>query len=251
MSQVFKPNKIVALVTYLLCFTLLGSILVYLILYLVSLGYNLEYGYLLNNINKKASEIGELAHNAILLSKCVTNIIIYLIAIVVIVIFTRDELKIDFDKTKENPKFYLLYSLTAFIFVGTAYGISQLNLLLPQESLNQQSLIEMFKSNLGIPIIILTLIFAPLIEELIFRKCIFSLCKNRLVISYIISVVAFALPHMITTTASFGDWVLISIPYLTSGLMLAVIYHLSGFNFYASLVAHILNNVIAIILVFI
>jgi membrane protease YdiL (CAAX protease family) len=119
---------------------------------------------LLNNINKKASEIGELAHNAILLSKCVTNIIIYLIAIVVIVIFTRDELKIDFDKVKDNPKFYLLFSLTAIAFVGLAYGINQLNLLLPQEALNQQSLIEMFKSNLGIPIIILTLIFAPLIE---------------------------------------------------------------------------------------
>lgn len=254
MSQVFKPNKIVALVTYLLCFTLLGSILVYLILYLVSLGYNLEYGYLLNNINKKASEIGDLAYNAILLSKCVTNIIIYLIAIVVIVIFMRDELKIDFDKMKDNPKFYLLFSLTALAFVGLAYGINQLSLLLPQESVNQQGLVEMFKSNLGIPIIILTIIFAPLIEELVFRKCIFTFTKNSpVIVRFLISSVAFTIVHAISSIGSFeaGYFFLLCVPYFLDSMLLCAIYYFGKENVYMSFLAHLLNNVLALIFVLI
>ena len=44
---------------------------------------------------------------------------------------------------------------------------------------------------------------------------------------------------------------LIAIPYLLDGLMLAAVYHLSKKNIYASIAAHMLNNLIAVILVFV
>jgi membrane protease YdiL (CAAX protease family) len=56
---------------------------------------------------------------------------------------------------------------------------------------------------------------------------------------------------MLTTSTSFGTWVLISIPYLIDGALLAAIYHLSKKNVYASIAAHMLNNLVAVILVFI
>ena len=104
-----------------------------------------------------------------------------------------------------------------------------------------------------VPMIISTIFLAPVIEELIFRKVIFHYTKKySIVASYLISIILFTLPHMISSSISnFGVWALQCVPYMVCGGLLCLIYHKSGFNIYSSICAHMLNNALAVVLVFI
>ncbi len=94
-------------------------------------------------------------------------------------------------------------------------------------------------------------ICAPIVEELVYRKAIFSfLDKKPIAVAYIVSIILFTLPHMLTTSFQQPlQWFLISIPYLISALMLCVIYHVSGKNIYASWFTHMINNLVSFILI--
>lgn len=95
------------------------------------------------------------------------------------------------------------------------------------------------------PIIVLV---GPIVEEIIFRKCIFKIVKNGWA-SIIISAVFFGLLHTISYDySSFGHAVVVAIPYMASGFFFAAVYKECGYNLTVPIVIHVLNNLIAVLL---
>lgn len=249
------PNKLVAILIYLLILFIISGLILYLCAYIYSSINHVSYAEIKASFTMKSDEFISLSDD-ILKANAVTqgfgNLFAYILASIGVCFFTRDELQKDLFKFKEKKKFYAWYiPLTAILFTALCYGIDKLVSIGVHSSENQLQIENIFRNGGLAPMLISTLIFAPIVEEIVYRKCIFSLCGKKIVLAYVLSVIAFTLPHMITTSASFGEWALMSVPYILSGIMLAAIYHLSGYNVYVSLIAHMLNNLVAIILVFI
>ena len=164
----------------------------------------------------------------------------------------RNHLVNDFKEIKEKP---IYFTVLAIISVILFYGISILVSYCIDKLVgvsNNQSLIEGMILNGGaIPVFFAVVIFAPIVEELIYRKAIFHFFKNKhIIVSYIVSSVIFALPHMISTPIeNITDWLLMCIPYLVSAILLCLIYHLSKKNIYVVWIVHMINNLVTFILI--
>ncbi|CAM3452644.1 CPBP family intramembrane glutamic endopeptidase [Pseudostreptobacillus hongkongensis] len=103
---------------------------------------------------------------------------------------------------------------------------------------NQQTIEEMAKNSNIIALILTLVISAPLIEELVFRKILFNVTKNK-VIGLIISSLLFALLH------DFSDPKSIFI-YFVMGLTFGGVYYKTG-SIELSMLVHFVNNLIAAI----
>lgn len=95
-----------------------------------------------------------------------------------------------------------------------------------------------------------TVLYAPFVEELLFRKAIRKIIKGDdkyTKITYvIISAVIFGLLHVITLDASFYD-LLMGIPYMVVGLSLGYIYSKTD-NVFSTMQFHLMHNTILLIL---
>ena len=95
-----------------------------------------------------------------------------------------------------------------------------------------------------------TVLYAPFVEELLFRKAIRKIIKGDdkyTKITYvIISAVIFGLLHVITLDASFYD-LLMGIPYMVVGLSLGYIYSKTN-NVFSTMQFHLMHNTILLIL---
>lgn len=181
------------------------------------------------------------------------NFITYLLSALGVMFYLRNYLVDDFNKIKEHKlKSALLITAFAIAFAGIAVLVDQLFSKVAGSSNNQNTIIDILSTSACVPMIIATVIFAPIVEELIYRKLIFECLRSySLIPCYVLSIICFALPHMLSPAASVGIWFLQLIPYMLLGGMLCFIYHINNHNVYASIAAHILNNLIAVIIVFI
>lgn len=177
------------------------------------------------------------------------NFLAYFLACGGIILWMRNDFITDYEQIKENKKWYMIIiPVFAIAFAGLAFGIDKLFSLWIPGSENQTTIEELLKTDARIPMIISTVLFAPIVEEMIYRKAIFSISKDTSIpLAYTMSIVLFALPHMLSTSSSVGMWFLQLVPYLLCGGLLCVVYHLSKYNVYASIAAHMLNNIIAVI----
>ena len=91
-------------------------------------------------------------------------------------------------------------------------------------------------------------VFGPIVEELVFRKTIFELLRNDN-ISIVISSVIFGLIHVIEYNYSFLEMILTSLPYISSGIVLGVIYSKSGHDIKCNIHIHMICNLISTLLV--
>ena len=254
-NSIFRPNKLVAILIYILFLFILSALITFLVAKIYSSVTNVDYAQIKTSYSLKANEFNTLPLD-VLVANAVTqgyaNLIVYLLAGALIIFFTRDEFKLDLLKFKEKKKFYYWFIPSAVVgFVLICYLVDLLFTKIIPSSENQQQIENILKNGGLVPMVITTLFLAPLVEELVFRKCIFSLCgKNRLVLAYISSIVLFVFPHMLSTSTDALTWFLQTIPYIVAAALFATIYHLSGFNFYVTLLAHIANNGLALILVF-
>ena len=251
--SLFGPNKYIAFIIYLLLFLILGSVFILLSAYIVSGAKGLDSGELIKYLKKSTENIPEEYNEAKILVNSIGNLTVYILGIIFIGIYLRDEIKNDFLMILKDKKFFLIYiPVTGVLFCALAYGIDKFNLLIP-ESQNQSSIVEMLKGPLGVPIIISTILFAPFIEELIFRKCIFYFFRTfHPAVAFSVSSIAFTLMHMLSTTnVNIGVWFLMCVPYLLDTLLLCFSYYFGRKNVYASWFGHMLNNLLAVILIFI
>ncbi|MDE5855439.1 MAG: CPBP family intramembrane metalloprotease, partial [Anaeroplasmataceae bacterium] len=156
---------------------------------------------------------------------------------------------------KGYKKLAWLIPLCAAVGYGISYGIEAgIGELIHETSVNQSSIEVLIKNGGAIPMFFAVVVCAPIIEELIYRKAIFEYLKKfPIALSYVVSVLLFTLPHVVTTfmEASYTplENLLITIPYMLSGFLLCLTYHLCNKNVYASWFFHLLNNLISFIII--
>lgn len=245
------PNKLYAVIVYLLLWALLGTLVIYLTLIITSNIYGVELGRISNYYFTKKIELTENEIKAYYTGLGIGNAITYLFMAIGVVFYLRDEFVLDFLKIKNNKKFYSIFiPLTTIGFCIILFCITK---WWPSAKSNNQETTELILKYDGfIPMILATMFLAPIAEECIYRKCIFHFLRAfPIYIAYIVSSLIFAMVHMLSSTGDFKNWILMFIPYLISGVLLAAIYHSSKKNIYASIIAHMANNIMAVILLFI
>ena len=118
--------------------------------------------------------------------------------------------------------------------------ISRLLINANAEMQNQEMIVEAFKNNRVIMFLSVVL-FAPFIEEMVFRYSFSTFIKNDYVF-IIISSLVFGLMH------SAGIAIIV---YFVLGVCLSLIYLKTNKNIIASIIAHVLNNAFAVLTLFI
>ena len=198
-----------------------------------------------------------------------TQILTYVVLIGVLVLLSIKDLKYDTSRLKPNIKKIIL---TAVIGVAVMYATSLLlNVLytvlkLQGDSQNQMEIESMLKNATMIEkalYAIIIVIVAPLVEEIIFRKSLFGVFKKlkiKKIYIVLITGAIFGLMHITSAIVGYivegqysliGPEFLFGITYIAMGIIFGYVYYKSDENIYSSLILHIINNLISVILVFI
>ncbi len=256
MSKSKDFHKLIFVIIYVLCLFLIGSLFTLLFSLIVAKARGLDFSHVMSALSSDKNYTPSLAEiDASYTAQGYGNAMTYLIAFVCAIIFLRPDLKTDLFSFKEEKKFLIPYTLIAMVvFTGLAFLLSYLMGLAVKESENQNTIVKILKTNALVPMIISTVIFAPVVEELVYRKIVFYFARERhIAIRYALSIILFTFPHIISSIGKFstGDYFLMIIPYVLDAFMLALIYHKGKFNIYTTMLCHIANNILAVILVFI
>ena len=179
-----------------------------------------------------------------LTQKIIVQTIMDVIILVAVIICFKDKLKRDLKLFKENAKAYLQYILPK---VGIIYLlmllVSIISMLISQEasSVNQESLEALPKWYLA-P---MAIIWAPIVEELIFRGVFRRFIKNN-TIFIISSGVIFGVLHTIGE-ASLVNVIIMAMPYAVLGGGWAYLYAKTD-NITNNILAHAFQNTLATLL---
>lgn len=157
--------------------------------------------------------------------------------------FYLDDFKKCFKIFKKNWFKIILILLVVHILDTLIENFVDIIMYLPEPE-NQQLLNEAF---MKFPIveIVTTVIFAPIIEEIVFRHILIGKLSGKipLFVAALISILLFAFVHSGFTISFFS--------YITGSIILALIYIKSGKNFVVTIIYHIFWNLIATISIFI
>ncbi len=188
------------------------------------------------------------------------ELVIYALLAISLVIVSFNMIKTDLHKKDKIFKNALWGWL--FIYAGSIMGsIILTSLGITTDSTNEETINEIIKdtTNIG-PLLIIcfvTIILAPIVEELVFRKSIFNLCKNNTRKGLVVSSLCFGAIHVINPII---NALLLGQPYLNivKELSYIIIYSLMGAglgltyiksnrNIITTIVAHMINNLISMI----
>lgn len=174
------------------------------------------------------------------------SIVVYLIILVVCVFSFKDNLRRDFCEFKRNFKAYVFFLIPRLIVMYVIYFIlSFICIFILNNSLpvNQQTL-DTLPYYVLIP---LACVYAPIVEELLFRGCFRRFIRND--IFYIIfSGFVFGLLHTLSESSLYSIFTLM-IPYSFIGSFFAYLYKRTN-NIFSSILCHSFHNSLAIILQF-
>ncbi len=195
-----------------------------------------------------------------------TQISLYSILAVVIISMLIKSVKFDLGSFFRNRKKIIIKALIGLglmYLVNYACNIVFTLLGLTGASGNQSAIEDILFSSGTVPMVLymLTIAFAaPIVEELIFRKAMFSYFKKfnySIKKRIIISGIAFGALHVISTIISLATTgagiesilieILYSAPYIGTGFVLGYIYADTDENIVTPTIAHILNNAISCI----
>ncbi len=175
----------------------------------------------------------------------VINTIRYTLLSIVLAVMLLPRLKVLVKKFSnwKNDLLGIAFGVALILFtIGYNLIISQF--IDPGTNANEVAAESMIKAFPVLSIVVLGLL-GPICEEITYRYGLFSLLdKKSKILAYIITPIVFALIHFDFT----GDMVveLLNLPtYLIAGLGLCFVYDKFGFN--ASVIAHVVNNMYAII----
>ena len=194
--------------------------------------------------------------NEVLIS-ALGNFIIYIFLTVTIICIYGKDLKSEWKRFKSsNNKTENLITSYLLCLAGSMIGSFILNLmgLGDTDSVNQKEIVSMLHSNYAL-LIIPTILLAPLIEELVFRKAIFTVFEDTWHFSsyavILVSAILFGLLHVIFNLDQGIQELLMAIPYVTIGLGLAFSYVKNDHIIIYPIFAHFVNNLLSIIIIFI
>ncbi|MDE7264450.1 MAG: CPBP family intramembrane metalloprotease [Anaeroplasmataceae bacterium] len=254
------PNKAVAVGGYILLNFIFGSVILMLLGVIYNQTHHLGLG--LNDITKiiaqtDMEQLQKEYMDLYIFSNALGNLLLYLCMFGVVVFFMRNYVVEDAkDLVKGYKKLAWLIPACAIVGYAITYLVDLgIAMLVKQTSANQSSIEVLIQNGGAVYMFFAVVIFAPIVEELIYRKAIFEFLKTKHIAwSYAVSIVFFTFPHMITTfldtSHTFLDNILMSIPYMFSGFALCLTYHHCNKNVYASWFFHLINNLIAFIFIF-
>lgn len=178
----------------------------------------------------------------------IPSYIIYIVIFLLVLIMNFKYIKNDFSLFIKNKKVYIPFIIKRYlimlgIMIIVAIPIVFLNN--GQTSSNQKILNQMF-GKLPLAMLLLSTLYAPFVEENVFRLSLSKLFKNK-TIFIIVSGILFGSLHMIDKFTSFYDLLYI-FQYSALGVCLAKAYSDSK-NIFVSIGMHFIQNFIAALLV--
>ncbi len=186
--------------------------------------------------------ISKMVDNTDLL-QVILNVLCYLSLSIIYIIILRTFLFSDLKEFK-GKKILILLAIIA----GTIITIKLTDLLFTwiYSSLNQnmgsnQESVEKMIENNAVLMFLSSVALAPFVEEVVFRKSIFSFFTNDW-IGVLVSTLAFGLIHVVSSL----DFIHI-FPYLVAGFIFSLAYKLSKRNIWVTIIAHALINMISFI----
>ena len=156
----------------------------------------------------------------------------------------KDKLINDFNLFKNNFSVYMGYILPRMgIFYIIFIVVSLICMMITKSTANNQNLVEQLPIVLSLP---LAIIYAPIVEESLFRGCIRRFISNdKLFI--IVSGIVFGLLHTIFAESNIVNLFVLAIPYGVMGSFLAYLYVKTN-NMMCNITYHALNNTIAMMI---
>ena len=248
--EVERYHSFLGIISYVIGFFLVGSILTLIVAKYIASANDINYKDLIEAATTIPAD-SKLRECAAKLT-CYSNLLIYFVVLCAIVATMLISIKkdaLDFKNRYKRLTVIALASAVSFFLISFLLDIIS-SKIASGSSTNQELIEEVFNhKSLAALMLIETVIFAPFVEEMVFRKAIFNVFKNKpLWIPILISSFAFSIIHMAAT--DFGwKWVVLYIPYLTCGFMFAGIYKLSGENIYVTMFVHMINNLMACLLI--
>lgn len=199
-------------------------------------------------------------------SASLTNLLVYIAIAVVLYLINKKEIINDYKelgKTKKLPLkllgslgiFYVISMISSTIVSNTQMyaefriSIFELGNTITSTSENQSS-IEAMMSGIGILFMFLSAgIIGPICEELVFRKAIFNLFKEK-ELGIIVSSIAFGMIHIISSLGmsyNFTSMALMTFPYIAAGFALGYIYAKNDCNLWVTTIIHMFTNIISLL----
>ena len=179
------------------------------------------------------------------ISKLLVGAVFYIMMIILSLTIFNDLFRDNFKIFKENiktyfnnligtvGKFYVIYFLIAMVTVFLAKVDTSVN----------QSNVEALPIWYSFP---LAIIYAPIVEESLFRGCIRRFIKNdKLFI--VVSAITFGLLHTLFTELNIFNAIVLAIPYMTIGGFLAYLYTKTN-NMFTNMSFHAFHNTMAMII---
>jgi len=156
-----------------------------------------------------------------LVSRAIYVLIYNLIYILILVFLYRDTFKKDLKKyiknfKKDMPKYLDYWAISYALMMGSSIVI---NLLIPQSTATNQEILDNLFTRVPFYVIISSVLFAPIMEETIFRLCLRNVFKSDKTF-IIISGFVFGALHVVGSFESFADLAQI-IPYSIPGFVFA------------------------------
>ena len=180
------------------------------------------------------------------IKKNVVYFIIDIVYILFLFLIYKKELKDDFKKgnfkVDENITVYMIGLIIMVISNSIIMKITN------KELSNNEQIVRTMIDFFPVYMSFSSVIYAPFVEELIFRKTIRKMIDNKYI--YIItSGVLFGLIHVISSNTDSNE-LLMGIPYILMGIDFAYIYVRTN-NIYTTMIIHALHNLIMLIVQFI
>ena len=181
------------------------------------------------------------------LGKKIPDLIYYIFIFTFTIVVCFKDIKNQFKVFLLNKKVYIKYILMSYLKMFGIVLLCSIPVVIfnnSEQSANQVLINEMFKKSL-FKTFVLSALYAPLIEELIFRYGISKLIKNKWLF-IITSGLIFGSLHMIDKLTSFMD-IFYIIQYSALGMCLAYFYKKTN-NIFVSIGVHFIQNFLASIL---
>lgn len=179
------------------------------------------------------------------------TLLFYMLFVLLIIYLYKDTFKNDFKDLKENKKKYIksilinVVLIFAVMIITNALIVILLNI--NETSENDYSLLTMFKKS-PLALILLTSVYYPLVEGVIFRKSVRDIIDNKW--TFIIFSSVFYFFFNIAYTSLSLNSIITSLCYLFSMMILSNYYYKSN-NFTASVIVMMIYNFIISVISFI
>lgn len=179
------------------------------------------------------------------------TLLFYMLFALLIIYLYKDTFKNDFKELKENKKKYIKSILINVVLIFAVMIITNalIGILLDikETSENDYSLLAMFKKS-PLALILLTSVYYPLVEGVIFRKSVRDIIDNKW--TFIIFSSVFYFFFNIAYTSLSLNSIITSLCYLFSMMILSNYYYKSN-NFTASVIVMMIYNLIISVISFI